>query len=287
VGRVAELWRYPVKSMLGERLGHADVTAAGVAGDRSFALIDDETGLIASAKRPARWGRLLELGAGLDPSGVLTVTFPDGEACSTTDGDGDLDTKLSDFLGRKVRVATTAAKGASFEEVWDPGKADSPLYGTRVASEDGNAVVSLPPSPAAPPGTFFDFSSIHLVTTSTLAALRAAYPEGDVDVRRFRPNLVLEVADDLGFVENDWASASFEVGAGGLALAGIMPTMRCVMTTLAQPGLSRDPGILVATNRANRISVRGMGAYACVGVFCRVATNGPVRVGDDVRVLIG
>lgn len=282
VGRVAELWRYPVKSMLGERLQQSEVTAAGVAGDRSFALVDVETGLIASAKRPARWGRLMELTARLEQTGGATVTFPDGDLAST--GGGDLEAKLSAFLGREVRVASTAPEGASFEEVWDPGKNDSPLYGTEVASEDGQPVVAIPPSPAAPAGTFFDFSAMHVLTTSSLAALQTAYPAGDIDVRRFRPNMVIEVPDELGYVENDWAQAKFSVGTDGLVFQGVMPTMRCVMTTLAQPGLARDPGILQATNRANRVSVKGMGDYACLGVFCLVTSSGSVGVGDPVRV---
>lgn len=298
VGAVSEVWRYPIKSMLGERLANgADITAAGISGDRQLALVDVETGLIASAKRPARWGRMLELtatcGDGDGHPDRVTITFPDGETTTTTDG--GVDDVLSAFLGRKVRVATTPPDNASFEEVWDPGKDDSPLYGAQVGSEGGQAVVAIPPSPAAPGGTFFDFSAMHVLTTSSLAALRSAHPEGQIDVRRFRPNLVLEVPDDRGFVENEWARARLHIGAGangehddsgGLVLEGIMPTMRCVMTTLAQPGLARDPVVLQATNRANRLSVMGMGDYACLGVFCRVASPGAVRPGDPVRVQI-
>jgi uncharacterized protein len=281
VGTVAELWRYPVKSMAGERLDSSPVTAAGVKGDRTFGVIDVGSGLIGSAKHPRRWGRLFDLTACLD-GGALRVTFPDG---TTHERGPDLDQALSSIFERDVVLAATAPEGATFEEVWDEGKDDSPRYATVLRQEDGRDVVGLPTSPVAPKGTFFDFSAIHLVTSSSLAALRAAHPEGDLDVRRFRPNLVIEVPDEAaGFVENEWGGTRFDVGDDGLVLDGVIPAMRCVMTTLPQPGLAKDGGVLRAINAANRIAVAGMGDYACLGLFCRVRDEGTVRVGDEVRV---
>ena len=285
VGTVTELWRYPVKSMAGERLDEAALTAAGLPGDRTRALVDVETGRIASAKHPRRWGGLFDLASRLDDAtGTVHVTFPDGATFAT--GDAQLDRALSTFFGREVVVADAPPESAIYEEVWDEGKDDSPRYGTMLRQEDGRDVVGLPPSPVAPKGTFFDFSAIHLVTTSGLAALRRAHPDGDLDVRRFRPNLVIEVPDDAaGFVENDWAGGTrLEVGDGGLALDGVIPTMRCIMTTLAQPGLDRDSGVLRALHGVNRIPVAGMGEYACLGLYCRVRSDGTVRTGDEVRL---
>jgi uncharacterized protein YcbX len=277
VGTVSELWRYPVKSMGGERLGSSTVTDAGLAGDRSFGVVDVETGHIASAKHPRRWGRLLDLSACL-AGNELRVTFPDG---ATHEPGPELDAALSAFFDREVVLATAPPEGAIFEEVWDEGKDDSPRYGQPLRQEEGRDVVGLPPSPVAPKGTFFDFSAIHLVTSASLAALD--HP----DVRRFRPNLLIEVTgDDGGFVENDWARAQLQVGEGegGVALDGVMPTMRCIMTTLPQPGLAKEAAVLRAINAANRITVGGMGEYACLGLFCRVRGEGMVRVGDEVRL---
>lgn len=282
VGTVAQLWRYPVKSMQGEQLDSAAVAAEGVEGDRRFVVLDAESGLIATAKRPRLWGRLLELRALAGGASQTTVTFPDGAGYATDDP--ELSKRLSEHLGRTVALATAAPKGTTYEEVWDPGKNDSPLYAKQVGAEEGQPIVSLSPSPVAPEGTFFDFSAIHLVTTSSLAALQAAHEEGEIDVRRFRPNLVVEVPDDAGFVENSWAKAVFDVGAGGLVLQALMPTMRCVMTTVAQPGLARDPGVLQATDRANRVTVEGMGDYACLGLYCMVTNPGDVKIGDPVRL---
>jgi uncharacterized protein len=283
VGTVSDLWRYPVKSMGGERVERAQVTAAGIDSDRRLAVLDVETGRIASAKHPRRWGRLLELVATIDGERVR-VTFPDGTVTSTGD---DLDEQLSAMFDREVTVVDTAPEGAVFEEVWDDGKDDSPRYGTPTGKEEGRDVVSLPPSPIAPKGTFFDFSAIHLVTTSALAALAERRPASDLDVRRFRPNIVLEVADGItGFVENGWAPAELAIGDGdgGVALAGVIPTMRCVMTTLAQPGLDPDRDVLRTINAANRVAVASMGEYACLGLYCRVRGSGEVRVGDEVRL---
>jgi uncharacterized protein YcbX len=285
VGTVSELWRFPVKSMAGERIDAAAVGAAGVPGDRAFALVDVETGRIASAKHPRRWGRLLELAAVLEDDGSATITFPDGSELRTSDDAEKLNGVLSAFLEREVVLASAAPDGALYEEVWDEGKDDSPRYGKELRSEEGRDVVGIRPSMIAPKGTFFDFSAIHLVTTSALTAFRKAYPEGDLDVRRFRPNLVIEIPDDAaGFVENDWAHKRIEVGDQGLALQGAMPTMRCIMTTLAQPGLPKDSQVLRSLNAANRVTVEGMGDYACLGLYCRVRDEGAVRVGDAVRV---
>jgi uncharacterized protein YcbX len=286
VGTVSELWRYPVKSMAGERLPRAEVGAAGVPGDRTYALVDAETGRIASAKHPRRWGRLLELAATLEGDGSVTIAFPDGTTERTSGGDnGDLDRALSAWCERDVSLASLAPEGALYEEVWDEGKDDSPRYGNPLRTEEGRDVVGLAPSMVAPKGTFFDFSAIHLVTTSALAAFRDEYPSGDLDVRRFRPNLVIEIPDDAaGFVENDWARKRIEIGDGGLALEGVIPTMRCVMVTLPQPGLDEDAQVLRSLNAANRITVHGMGDYACLGLYCRVRDEGTVRVGDEVRL---
>jgi hypothetical protein len=279
---VQQIWRYPVKSMGGEQLQEAEVAPTGVAGDRRFVVIDASTGMIATAKRPRWWGGLLELWARAEGDDRAVVTFPDGGAYATDDP--ELVTRLSDHLGRAVTIASSAPDGTVYEEVWDRAKNDSPLYAKQIGTDEGQPVVSLSPSPIAPKGTFFDFSAVHLVTTSALAALQSAHATGQVDVRRFRPNLVVEVPDEFGFAENDWADATFEVGVGGLCLKGLMPTMRCVMTTVAQPDLARDPGILQAVNGANRITVKGMGDYACLGLYCMVTAAGPAAVGDAITV---
>src|SRR3990170_8341238 len=100
IGSVVALWRYPVKSMVGEELDEAVVTERGVLGYRAYALLDRADGKIASAKHPRKWGQLLNFrasyvesptaGGGLPP---VRITLPDGVAVES--GDDDVDEVLS------------------------------------------------------------------------------------------------------------------------------------------------------------------------------------------------
>jgi hypothetical protein len=109
-GRIVELWRYPVKSMLGEQLDAADIGEHGISGDRSFALIDVETGKVCSAKRHDLWGGLFTFRASMSPPGPALVTFPDGTQRLTDDP--RISEALSDVLGRPVRLSSTASSSA-------------------------------------------------------------------------------------------------------------------------------------------------------------------------------
>src|SRR5437764_12120118 len=90
LGSIVALWRYPVKSMLGEELNATEVTERGLLGDRALALVDAETGKVASAKNPRRWPNLFDFRAayieGPRESGSLPpvrITFPDGDDVTT------------------------------------------------------------------------------------------------------------------------------------------------------------------------------------------------------------
>lgn len=284
VGTVAALWRYPVKSMLGERVESSVVTDRGFAGDRGYALQDVETNKIVSAKRPRYWARMFELRARyVDAPGDGTelppavVTFPDGADVSTEDA--TFDRVVSDFLGRKVHLLATATDIGILEEVWIPEKQSEP-YGPVVGTEGDDRMVEVPASIAAPPGTFFDYSAVHLVTTGTLSALAAAYPDGTIDARRFRPNVVVEVRGG-DFVENGWMERTLRIG-DEVRIEVLTPTPRCVMTTLAQGDLPRDAGVLRTAARANRLPFGPFGDQPCVGLYTEVMSGGSVRAGDVV-----
>jgi hypothetical protein len=126
-----------------------------------------------------------------------------------------------------------------------------------------------------PAGTFFDCAVVHLLTTATLERLRELYPAGRFEVRRFRPNVVVEAADGgKDFVENAWIGRTLAIGdAVRLSISG--PCPRCVMTTLPQADLPRDPDILRAAAQHNR---------ANVGVYAAVVQGGTIRRGDPIRV---
>ncbi len=263
---VVALWRYPVKSMMGEELNAAEVTEQGVLGDRPYALVDAETGKVVSAKEPRKWAKLFELRASfLEPplSGErlphVRITFPDGRSMTTAER--GLDEALSDVVGRRVAFATAAPDKPSLEEYWPD--IEGLTYRETVTDE------------AMPEGTFFDLGLVHVLTTATLDRLRELHPQGRYEVRRFRPNIVVASAGSAGFVENEWVDRTLAIGKE-VRLRVTGPCPRCVMTTLPQGDLPKDPGILRTAAQHND---------ANVGVYASVEQDGAIRRGDSVRLL--
>jgi uncharacterized protein len=127
---------------------------------------------------------------------------------------------------------------------------------------------------ALPPGTFFDAASLHVLASGTLAHLRTLMGEdAQVDVRRFRPNIVIETEAGLeGFLEDDWLEGTIEVGER-VRIVQLRPTLRCVMTTHRQAELGRDLQILRAAAQHHQ---------AQVGVWGSIGTPGTVQIGDPV-----
>jgi len=283
-GTVTGIWRYPVKSMLGEALQECEIGPAGLVGDRAYALIDLEDGKVASAKNPRKWGTLLDCRASFVNSTVVEIMLPDGS--SVRSDDADVDAALSKAIGREVHLASTAPDDRSFEEVWPDIEGLAPeevIAGSNIGTEEtGERVSQFALGMAAPAGTFFDLSVVHLLTTATLARLHELAPDATFDVRRYRPNVLIDW-EPAGFVENDWVNQA--VALGDVQLSVTMPTMRCVMTTLPQQDLPRDRGTLKTIAEHNRIEITGIGTWACAGVYGDVATPGTVRVGDTVSVL--
>jgi uncharacterized protein YcbX len=269
-GSVVGLWRYPVKSMMGEELNAADVTARGLVGDRRFALVDPSTGKIAGAKNPRKWGTFFDFRAAyVEPPErnstlpAVRLTLPDGTVVMS--GQPDLAQILSKALGHEV--AFTEAKGdgessgATAEEYW-PDMEGLDFRDTVTDFE-------------LPAGTFFDLAVVHLLTTATIDHLRALYPQGRFEVRRFRPNIVVATGpNEHGFVENDWIGQAVAIGEQvRMRITG--PCPRCIMTTLPQGDLPKDAGILRAAAQHNQ---------ANVGVYADVIAGGTIRRGDRVTL---
>jgi uncharacterized protein YcbX len=286
---VTALYRYPVKSMLGEPLERCRIDERGVVGDRAYALVDVETGTVASAKVPRLWGGLLGFSARCtgepDRAAAPTVeiTFPDGSVHHS--GDADIDTALSAAIGRDVRLVATPPEGAGFEEVWPDIEGLAPeavIAGTHVRDEDtGERVSRFDLGAMAPQPTFFDLAVLHLFTTATLDRLRGLAPDATFDVRRYRPNIVVDTdgsRDGDGFVENGWPGRVIAF-AGGVSVTASIPTMRCAMTTLAQGDLPRDPDTLRTIAKHNRVEIPGLGTWACAGAYADVTTGGELAVG--------
>ncbi|HEV3264763.1 MAG TPA: MOSC domain-containing protein [Acidimicrobiales bacterium] len=296
VATVAEIWRYPVKSMQGERVGSSGVDERGLAFDRAYALMDAATGMLASAKRPRPWGALLQMSARVienDPTAgsppVVEVDFG-GESTVIRGADDPKAAKaISAWVGREVRIVSVAPEGAAFEEVWvqDMGAPESMYAPVTADDEDGLPVLSVPGALGAPDGTLFDFASLHILASASIRSLSAALGDASVDVRRFRPNLLIETGDGTSdYPDNEWSRSALRIG-GSLEARGIMATMRCVMVTLPQGELVRAREVLQTLNRVNRLDVPSMGSYPCIGVYARVVRAGTVSEGDEVVVLDG
>jgi uncharacterized protein len=274
VNRVAELRRYPVKSMLGERVDSVRVTKRGLAGDRGYALVDVETGKVASAKHPRRWGVLFRCTATyLEEPDVdattdlppVRIDLPDGTEVRSDAP--DVDDVLSTVVGRRVRLTAEAPDRLV------------------VAEEDPDGTTSDHEIGAlAPKGTFFDGAAVHLLTTGSMRALTAAHPTGDFDPRRFRVNVVVDTPGQEGFVENGWVGHHLVVG-GGLDLNVVIPVPRCVMTTLPLEELAADKEILQTAARENRVEIPTLGPRPCVGVYGLPAGNATIAVGDEAALL--
>ena len=266
LGSVLSLWRYPVKSMMGEELQACAVTDRGLLGDRAYALIDPTNGKVVSAKNPKKWGRLFDFGASFDdpprvsePIPPVSVTFPDGTRVSSEAS--DLADSLSGELGRQVTFEATAPETPSLVEYWP--------------DIEGLAFKETVTDESMPTGTFFDLAVIHILTTSTLDRLAELYPEGRFEARRFRPNILVKPASgEVDFVENNWIGHTLVIGDQvRLSITGGCP--RCVMTTLPQGNLPKDPGILRTAAQHNEVHV---------GVYASVLQRGEVHAGDPVRL---
>lgn len=284
VGSVAEIWRYPVKSMAGEKLAATDVGTLGLPGDRGWAVRDEERGGIRGAKKiPELMRCAARYLSDPDPSRVTPVELrlPDGTTVRTDAQ--DVNARLSTALGKQVTLWPLQPA-----DQLDHYRRGAPTYEdleqelrATFALEPGEPLPDLAGLPSeilefeSPPGTYFDAFPLLLVTESSLAHLATLAPESRIDVRRFRPNFLLTLPDSPGgFPEASWPGKRLRIG--GLTVEVTIGCMRCVMTTLPVDDLPRDPRIM-------RVLVRE--ARHCLGAYARVAEPGAVRVGDPVDLL--
>jgi uncharacterized protein YcbX len=286
VGSLAHLWRFPVKSMLGERLDEAVLTPHGILGDRAYALLEAASGKVVSAKNVKAFPDIFACRAAFvtppQPGRELPavrITLPDGR--STTSDAAGVDATLSDFFGRGVTLARTAPPDFTIDEYHPDIEKDD--LGPAIEAQLGSALFARigAPSPV-PVGAFFDAFPLSVLTTSTLERLNALRPQTRFDERRFRMNVIVR-AERSGFVENDWVNHTLEVG-DAVRLRITMPDPRCVMTTLAQGDLPRDIEVLRTLTAHNRIAVVGLGDMPCAGVYAMVVSPGTLRAGDPIRL---
>jgi MOSC domain-containing protein len=291
IGSVAELWRFPVKSMQGERLQEVMLTQRGVSGDRAYALIDAETGKVASAKSVKLFPDLLACRAAFveplraeRPVPAVRIDLPNGR--SVTNDSGDADRALSAYFRRDVRLAQVAPDDFTIDQYHpdvegaDPGGSRDTVVDQKLGSALFAALGMESPVPA---GAFFDVFPLSVMTTSTLARLNELRPESRFEPRRFRMNLIVRT-EQTGFVENGWVGQELGLGDGA-RIKVALPDPRCVMTTLAQEGLPQDTDVLRTLVRHNTMRVGDLGQFPCAGVYAVIAAPGTVRTGDRVTAV--
>ena len=257
--------------MLGEELNTTEVTERGLLGDRMYGLVDRADGKVPTAKNPRTWPNLFDYRAAFvdpprcdAPMPPVRITMPDGTIVTTTQSDHNQ--ILSRALHGEVRLTTTDQRQV------ENAASDSEKYWLDMEGLDYRDTVTDFELPA---GTFFDCGVVHLLTTATLDRMRALYPQGRFEVRRFRPNIVVEVANGArDFVENGWVGRTLAIG-DEVRLHITKLCTRCVMTTLAQGDLPKDVGILRTVARHNQ---------GHLGVYASVLRGGPIHRGDAINL---
>jgi uncharacterized protein YcbX len=306
IGTIQEIWRYPVKSMAGERLNTTTVDELGIPADRGWAVRDE---IKSEIKTGTRIPRLMQCAAQYREEPVngniphVEITFPDGS--SVHSDDPNVNSRLSSALEHEVKL-WPRQPATNKEHYRRPGLAariiaplaDIPGFRAllptifKLPSIDATLRAAFSrsddePTPdlsnmprelfqfTSPLGTYFDAFPIHVLTTASVAVMSQANPAATWDVRRFRPNFFVKTAAGLtGLMEEEWTGRTLRLGS--VEVKCEMPAVRCGMTTNAQEGLGKDPSVLrTIVKEANQ----NLGTYASV------SKNGQVSIGDKVELI--
>lgn len=266
--KIVALHRYPVKSMMGEDLNACHITSKGVYGDRMFGVVDKETERLANAKNPKKWPTMFRhQSTYTEPVAFskrlpsVQITLPTGEIVNSNDE--TIDAKLSKSFNRDVTLRSPSLTAIEFEGYVPEEIKDFDDRGETVFSRE------------SPPDTFFDIGMVHIITTNTINALNKLIPESRIEARRFRPNIIIDVPNMEGFVEESWVDQTIQIG-DDVQLKIMQPTKRCVMTTLAQGDLPNDMNVLKTLVKEND------GNF---GVYAEVIQPGQIKVDDKVSIL--
>ena len=281
VGTVHQVWRYPVKSMGGERLAATRLSWRGIPGDRGWALYDEARAGITNAKRlpPVREvsARYLQEPVVGEASPPAELRFPDGSMIRSDSPEAAQ--RLSELAGRPVAMRALGPTGTDTD----------PRLTTASESLEVQRALGglLPGEPEADfsmftperllqlrQGNFFDAFSLHLLTRESLNTLKRLAPESDWDTRRFRANILIDSDMLDGYPELGWVGRKLRVGTAIIQI--VMGCPRCVMVTLKEHDLPQD-------HRLMRTLVRETKHIA--GVYASVVEEGDVREGDSIELL--
>ncbi len=276
IGTIQSIRRYAVKSMGPEEIDQSVVSEHGIVGDRAYAVIDQATNKIGSAKMPKKWGALLGLSSAYTAEPCddrslppVRINWPDGS--STTSNANDVDARLSEILSRSVRLTTAKPEEVSLERL-------DPLAAEETIADIGEIMME---------GRFSDYAAMHMLTDASIAELSRLRPGTDFNPGRFRPNLVIQATEGLsGFVENEWIGKTVRIG-NDVRVKISDPTPRCLVPTLAQHGgIARDMNVVSAILEHNKLAVPVLEneELPCVGVYGFITQIGRICTGDPVRV---
>ncbi len=285
---IKEIWRYPVKSMGGERLTETDLTKGGIPYDRGWAVRDESDKTIRGAKH---LGALMSCSARYlmdtpaTPVPKAEITLPDGRRIVSDDA--KINAILSDICGRAVSLWPLQPRERE-EHYRAVAPADIEAYLRGIFALEPNEPLpnlgAFPPDVlqeislyASPRGTYFDAFPVNVLTEASLRYMKALLPDSVIDVRRFRPNFLVESGNAATPIEFDWVGQ--EVSLGAARIAAVMRCPRCIMTTRAQEGpgrnLPRDSAIMRTLVRETEQNL---------SIYCTVTTEGRVKTGDPVSV---
>ncbi len=267
-GIIAGLWRYPVKSLQGERLDNGRLSSRGLNGDRAFGIFERSSDVLLSAKRVPQ---LLEGSAVIVNEGehgcdlVAELTFGSQTVRSN-------DTNIDDALSAWLQVDV---------ELRQPQTGRRSVVETQVDLDDDSQMAEF----STRAGVFFDSCSLNLVSTTSLAAAAALYPAGSWGIERFRPNVLMETEASItesstdeegrpGFVDDELVG--FVVSVGSVDVVVIKRCDRCVMITRPVGAFGRDRALLRTLSRFHGNEL---------GIDAMVNGEGLVTVGDPITLL--
>lgn len=267
IGKVDQLWRYPVKSMAGEKIDSSKITNAGLLGDRYYAMKNIETNKILSAKNFRKYPDIFYfkseyLNEPTKDSFEVAIIFPNKEKYLSTNN--DTDKALSSFFNENIKLTKKIPDEISLKEYWPDDVKQRERDGKQVTNE------------FMPDGTFFDLATIHIITLSSIEKLKQLYPEGNFDLNRFRANIVIDLdSKEIGFIENDWVGKTIHIG-DEVVLKITRATPRCVMTTLEHENIPKDKQVHKTIIKNNNNDL---------GVYAEVIKEGIIKKDDLIKIV--
>lgn len=284
VGIVKEIWRYPVKSMAGERVGSGLLHERGLRGDRRWALRDDVHKEIWSGRNlhaiSQCAARYLTEPQG-DESAPVEITLPQG--AKLRHDDAEVNAKISAALNHPLSlwpIVDTSNVAHYRRKQRDEAELGQYLVEqfARLPGEPFPDLSKAPPEAmefVSSPGVYCDVAPLHVLTTATLAHMKSINPNAIWDVRRFRPNIVIETDPQFtGLIDAQWPGKTLAMGDAHVAC--MIDAFRCAMTALATPDLPKDPSVL-------RSIVRD--ANQNLGLYAATAKRGTIKEGDVVYLM--